>query len=603
LDFLNSLDEVSEIATKTKLNIDDTPSFVTVLNSNKLQKLGINNIFEALGLVPGVQLKKEQTGVPIVVFRGVTQKGEVKLMIDGVTINNSYRGSIYHFLDFPIEMVKRIEVIRGAGSILYGSGAISGVINIITKSSDNATKNLVFSSIGSSRNIGTLLITDVGDVKIAVDSYFTRDDNTIFLGKNPSGQTGETDRHLKDYSVGVNISDEHLSFLGRVKKSNMGMAYGFFSMLDTTSNRFNIENNTIFSQLTYENSIDKENQISILAGYNSYIQSGDIPYTSSAIIDTKYKERTYFSEANLLSSSLENNELLVGLRYESSKTIESRWFLNSENYTPISKPSLKREIYSIYANDNYAVSSDLDISIGFRYDSYSDFGNSYSPNIGLVYRITEKLNFKALHSYSFRAPSWIELTSNSKLNAEKSESFETGFIFKQNQNNVLRTNFYISVIDDMITKNSISRKYIQNSKNEFVGMEFEYIYSPNSQIELNLFSSYIKATDDNGDNLADVANVLASTTLTYDTQNGYIFGSVLKYISSSKRLENDTRDEMKKSFIFNQTISYIFKDFTTSFLVKDMFDTGRYYALPANSYATDFDDGGRVFMLKASLEF
>ena len=603
MDFLNSLDEVSEIATKTKLNIDDTPSFVTVLNSNKLQKLGINNIFEALGLVPGVQLKKEQTGVPIVVFRGVTQKGEVKLMIDGVTINNSYRGSIYHFLDFPIEMVKRIEVIRGAGSILYGSGAISGVINIITKSSDNATKNLVFSSIGSSRNIGTLLITDVGDVKIAVDSYFTRDDNTIFLGKNPSGQTGETDRHLKDYSVGVNISDEHLSFLGRVKKSNMGMAYGFFSMLDTTSNRFNIENNTIFSQLTYENSIDKENQISILAGYNSYIQSGDIPYTSSAIIDTKYKERTYFSEANLLSSSLENNELLVGLRYESSKTIESRWFLNSENYTPISKPSLKREIYSIYANDNYAVSSDLDISIGFRYDSYSDFGNSYSPNIGLVYRITEKLNFKALHSYSFRAPSWIELTSNSKLNAEKSESFETGFIFKQNQNNVLRTNFYISVIDDMITKDSISRKYIQNSKNEFVGMEFEYIYSPNSQIELNLFSSYIKATDDNGDNLADVANVLASTTLTYDTQNGYIFGSVLKYISSSKRLENDTRDEMKKSFIFNQTISYIFKDFTTSFLVKDMFDTGRYYALPANSYATDFDDGGRAFMLKASLEF
>jgi len=602
LDFLNSLDEVSEIATKTKLNIDDTPSFVTVLNSNKLQKLGINNIFEALGLVPGVQLKKEQTGVPIVVFRGVTQKGEVKLMIDGVTINNSYRGSIYHFLDFPIEMVKRIEVIRGAGSILYGSGAISGVINIITKSSDNATKNLVFSSIGSSRNIGTLLITDVGDVKIAVDSYFTRDDNTIFLGKNPSGQTGETDRHLKDYSVGVNISDEHLSFLGRVKKSNMGMAYGFFSMLDTTSNRFNIENNTIFSQLTYKNSINKENQISILAGYNSYIQSGDIPYTSSAIIDTKYKERTYFSEANLLSSSLENNELLVGLRYESSKTIESRWFFNSENSTPISKPSLKREIYSIYANDNYAVSSDLDISIGFRYDSYSDFGNSYSPNIGLVYRITEKLNFKALHSYSFRAPSWIELTSNSKLNAEKSESFETGFIFKQNQNNVLRTNFYISVIDDMITKDS-SRKYIQNSKNEFVGMEFEYIYSPNSQIELNLFSSYIKATDDNGDNLADVANVLASTTLTYDTQNGYIFGSVLKYISSSKRLENDTRDEMKKSFIFNQTISYIFKDFTTSFLVKDMFDSGRYYALPANSYATDFDDGGRAFMLKASLEF
>ena len=132
-DFLSSLDEVSEIATKTKLNIDDTPSFVSVLRSEKLKKLGIENVFQALSLVPGVQLKRETSGVPVVVFRGVTQKGEVKLMVDGVTINNSYRGSIYHYLDFPIEMVERIEVIRGAGSVLYGSGAISGVVNIITK--------------------------------------------------------------------------------------------------------------------------------------------------------------------------------------------------------------------------------------------------------------------------------------------------------------------------------------------------------------------------------------------------------------------------------------------------------------------------------------
>ena len=55
-DFLKSLEEVSEIATKTKLNIDDSPSFVTVLHSNELQQLGIKNIFEALGQVPGVQL-------------------------------------------------------------------------------------------------------------------------------------------------------------------------------------------------------------------------------------------------------------------------------------------------------------------------------------------------------------------------------------------------------------------------------------------------------------------------------------------------------------------------------------------------------------------
>ena len=166
-DFLNSLDEVSEIATKTKLNIDDTPSFVSVLNSEKLKKLGVNNVFEALNLVPGVQLKKESSGVPIVTFRGVTQKSEVKLMVDGVTINNSYRGSIYYYLDFPIEMIKRIEVIRGAGSILYGSGAISGVINIITNSADKSAKNNVFISTGTYSDYkgGALVSTNIKDLE------------------------------------------------------------------------------------------------------------------------------------------------------------------------------------------------------------------------------------------------------------------------------------------------------------------------------------------------------------------------------------------------------------------------------------------------------
>ena len=603
LDFLNSLDEVSEIATKTKLNIDDTPSFVTVLQSDKLQKLGVNNIFEALDLVPGVQLKKELTGVPVVVFRGVTQKGEVKLMIDGVTINNSYRGSIYHFLDLPIEIVSRIEIVRGAGSILYGSGAISGVINIITKSSDKLTKNFVFSSIGVSKNIGTLISTNIDDFKISLDAYYQKDDKTIFVGSNASGQTGDSDRHLKDYSVGINISDGYFSFLGRVKKSNMGLAYGFFPVLDINKDRFDIQNNSMFTQLSYKNSLNKDNKINILTGYNNYEQKVESEHPSSAIIDTNYKEKTYFSEISLVSTFLENNELVIGARYESSKTLESKWFLNSAYYKPISNPSLQREIYSIYLNNNYAISSDFDTSIGFRYDNYSDFEDSYSPSVGLVYRLNNQLKLKALYSHAFRAPSWIELTSNSNLKAENADSLETGIIFKYNQNNILRMNFYASSINDMIVKDAVTRKYEQDFKNEFVGAELEYIYLLNNQAEVNFFTSYIKATDNNGNTLADVANILASTSLLYRTDSGFIFGSLLKYISSSKRSDDDNRNDMDNSFILNQTVSYSFKKFTTSLIVKDLFDSGRYYALPKNEYESDFDDDGRTVMLKASLEF
>jgi len=603
-DFLSSLDEVSEIATKTKLNIDDTPSFVTVLHSDKLQKLGIENIFEALNLVPGVELKKELTGVPVIIFRGVTQKSEVKLMIDGVTINNSYRGSIYYFLDFPIEIIDRIEVIRGAGSVLYGSGAISGVINIITKSSEKSAKNLIFTNISDSKNgIGALVSTNIANFKLSLDTYYQKSDKTIFIGKNISGQTGDTDRHLKDYSVGINLSDDYFTFLGRIKKSNIGTAYGFLGVLDTNLNNYNVQNDSIFTQLSYKNNLNKDNKITLLSGFHAYKQCANIQHLKPAIFNTNYKEKSFYSEMNLFSTSITNNELLAGLKYESSETVTSEWFFDTVPYTPISDSTLSRETYSFYLNDKYSISPNFDLSAGFRYDNYSDFGNSYSPNIGLVYRVSEKIKLKALYSNAFRAPSWIELTSNANLQAESSDSIETGVVFKHYQNNVIRVNFYASKINHMITKNPATKKYIQNSENNFLGTELEYIYSPTSQLELNLFTSYIKATDDNSDDLTNIANILISSSLTYELESGFTFGSLVKYVSSSKRSIDDTREDMDSSIILNQTISYSFKDFTASLIVKDLFNSGKYYALEKNSYETDFDDDGRAIMLKASLEF
>lgn len=602
-DFLQSLDEVSEIATKTKLNIDDTPSFVTVLHSQKLQKLGIDNVFEALGLVPGVQLKKEATGVPVVIFRGVTQKGEVKLMIDGVTVNNAYRGSIYHYLDFPIEMIQRIEVIRGAGSVLYGSGAISGVINIITKSSSESFKNRVFVSGGSydSAKGGAILSTNLGEFKLALDGYYQKNDKTVKVEPNSSIYDGDSDRHLKDYSVGINISNKHFSLLSRVKKSDIGNAYGAWSVLDEKNNKYNNINTSIFTQLSYKNNLNEDNKISILAGYNRYEQKVKEVHSSTKIVDADYKEESYIYEANLISTSLSDNELLIGVKFESAKTLESEWLLDSTPVTPISNPDLSRKTTSLYLNNTYATDSNFDISAGLRYDNYSDVGSSFSPNLGLVYRFNELLKFKALYSHSFRAPSWVELTSNPDLEAEKSDSIEAGIIFKQSQQNILRVNFYASKINDMITKPA--GIYVQESKNEFYGAELEYIYSPNHQTELNFFAGYIDANDNDGDDLADVANILASTSLNYELSSGFTFGSLLKYVSSSKRSTTDTRDDMSESFIFDQTLSYTYKDFAVNLVLKDLFDAGRYYALPKNNYEKDFDDNGRTVSLNASLEF
>ena len=431
-DFLESLNEVSEIATKTKLNIDDTPSFVTVLLSEELQEIGVNNIFEALVLVPGVQLKREASGVPVVIFRGVSQKGEVKLMIDGVTINNAYRGSIYHYLDFPIDLVKRIEVIRGAGSVLYGSNAISGVINIITKASQQYSKNnaFVLASTDKTYKGGALVSQNFNDIKFSLDTYYEKSNKTVSVGRNSSIYTGESDRHIKDFSVGMNINSEHFNFIARVKKIDSGNAYGILGILDTDKNDYNNINTSYITEFSYKNKLNLENKLNISVGYSRYEQDAEASHLFAPVLDAIYKEDSYNIQADIISSSITNNELLFGVKFETFRTLKSDW---SALLPYISNPDFSRDITSVYLNDTYSVNENLDISAGLRYDYYNDIGNACSPTLGFVYRFNERVRIKGLYSHSFRAPSWIELTSNFDLNPETSDSFEMGIIFKQNQ--------------------------------------------------------------------------------------------------------------------------------------------------------------------------
>lgn len=594
-DFLQSLEDVSEIATKSKLNIDDSPSFVTVLHSDKLQKLGIDNVFEALAQVPGVQLKREATGVAVVTFRGVPQKGEVKLMVDGVIINNTYRGSIYHYLDFPIEMVERIEVIRGAGSVLYGSGAISGVVNIITKSAGSENQNSVFVSGGKYDYYkgGAVVSSKIGDVKIAVDAYYQENQKEI----------ESTDRHLKDYSVGLKISDEYFALITRLKQSDIGNVDGVLGVPDLKQDKYDNINESFFTQLSYKNNLGKDSEIEILGGYSKYAQRIDATHPTFGDVKSKYHENSYYGQIDLKSNLITNNELLLGLKYESSKVRDSQWtwavpnaLLPEYNVTPDST----RDITSLYLNDKYSVNADLDISAGLRYENYSDFGDTFSPTLGLVYRVTTHWRVKALYAQAFRAPSWVELTSNADLKAETSDSFEAGVIYKKNQNSVIRLNVYKTRIHDLITKNAT---YTQTQYADFIGTELDYLFIPNNQLELNFFASYVQAKDKDGEDIADVANVLATASGVYALDFGLSFGGLFKYVGSSRRSNGDIRENMASNIIVDGTISYIFEDITASLIIKDFFDKGTHYALPTSSTNNDFYDGGRTALLKASWEF
>ena len=309
-DFLASLDEVSDIASKSKLNIDDMPAFVTILQGKKLELLGVENIYEALSLVPGVELSMEASGAKQVIFRGVKEKGKVKLLVDGVTINNTYRGSMYYYLDFPIEMIERIEVIRGPGSVLYGSNAISGVISIITKNAKENIPNRLFIGASSSPRYfgGAQTSYDLSeDSNLKIDGYYQESDIHIDAGPDKAGTFAQSDESLKDYSIGVHLKIDNLTFLARFKQSQKGSAFGLGNVF-VPNDDIGFTNTNVFIQMNYENSISSDIDYMLSLGTGKYRQEID-----SRFLYTQQKGMLFMMEIMQRVTIMESSYLRANL--------------------------------------------------------------------------------------------------------------------------------------------------------------------------------------------------------------------------------------------------------------------------------------------------
>jgi iron complex outermembrane receptor protein len=141
--------EVTSV-TKEPEQVWETPAAIFVLTNEDIRRAGVTNILDALRLVPGVDMSRNDSSGYSVGIRGfetVFSKG-LLVMIDGRSLYNTLFGGVYQDLpDYPLEDIDRIEVIRGPGATVWGSNAVNGVINIITKPGKD-TQGLLVSAGG-----------------------------------------------------------------------------------------------------------------------------------------------------------------------------------------------------------------------------------------------------------------------------------------------------------------------------------------------------------------------------------------------------------------------------------------------------------------------
>src|SRR6478672_5178550 len=129
----DSLPPVVVTATRTEVPLNQLTTSLTVITADDIRERQAELVLEVLRDVPGVDVVQTGSmGNTTSVFIRGSESNQVLVMIDGVEINSTTTGA-YDFANLTTESIERIEVLRGAGGTLYGSQAIGGVINIITK--------------------------------------------------------------------------------------------------------------------------------------------------------------------------------------------------------------------------------------------------------------------------------------------------------------------------------------------------------------------------------------------------------------------------------------------------------------------------------------
>jgi outer membrane receptor protein involved in Fe transport len=179
------------VSSKKSLNTRESPGIISVITDEEIANSGARNLMDVLRLVPGFEFGYDIDGAIGVAMRGIWgHEGKVLLQIDGQEMNELLYSTLQFGNHYPIDNIKRIEILRGPGSCVYGGFAELGVINIITKKSDD------LKGVAGKLTLGTMQ-RDYGraNLSLGVGKFF---DGFDFSLTGNGGLANRTDRTYID---------------------------------------------------------------------------------------------------------------------------------------------------------------------------------------------------------------------------------------------------------------------------------------------------------------------------------------------------------------------------------------------------------------------
>lgn len=419
--------------------LSDTPSSVSVITRQQIEAKKAFDIIDVLRLVPGVSIAQSGTrGRSTSIFTRGTNSNHTLVLVDGVRANSPLDGR-FDFGQIPVENIERIEVVRGPGSALYGSDAIGGVINLITRRGDEPLKTGGSVEFGNrDTNRQTFSANGAFGANRLSVTAFRRDTDGQFQNDDfrDNGLALRFDRELSP--------SQNLAFLTRISKAKFGVP-GQRRFNPDPFQRDETEDQNY--SLQFSNRAKNRRDQIILGTYLRDLEDDDTRQaTNPAARPSRFKNRV--STLDLQTTfDLGRNNLTLGAEERREKVDFLSVFGNST-----SAFAGKTQTRAFFAQNEFK-SGALTLVPSVRREDNSQFGDLTSYRLASAYALNPETRIKATYGTAFKAPSFSALyfpgSSNPSLEPERSKGGEIG-ISRQLDGGRVELTFFHNRINDLI---------------------------------------------------------------------------------------------------------------------------------------------------------
>ena len=483
---LEDLGEVNVVvaASKYEQKTTEAPSSVSIVTQEEIKLYGYRTLADILASLQGFNVSYDRNNSYLGV-RGVSLgdfNSRVLLLIDGHRINNNLTDSAGIGNEFllDVDLIDRVEVIRGPGSVLYGNNAFFGVINVITRKGgqvNGVEASVEYGEFDTYKLRVTAGKTFTNGVSVLLSGTYYNSAGSELLGFSPPPALG-----IKNW-VSRNMDGESYgSFLGSVSYEDFALEGGYISRekMDPTALNFTKFNDTRSSTVADRSYVDLKyahefpdivdvtarlyyDRCDINTGEPIYVGPGETVFFQDVQVG-----EWWGAELQLNKKLWQKHMISVGVEYRDDFRQDETIIGSTYNVHD------SRQSYGVFAEGDFALRDDLHFNGGVRYDQYGDFDPSVSPRLGLIYNPFEKSTFKALYGTAFRAPNFQEISDSAGqlTTPETIESYE--LVYEQGFGQHLRSSisgFYNNMHDLIVFENGTYNNYNADTRGLELALE------------------------------------------------------------------------------------------------------------------------------------